>query len=198
MDGVTRPLAALVMAAVLMLCALPGFCEASAGDVPSAAPEATVQAGPTEAEAPYPGRWLTFEDGFQLYLPEGWQPLDVSDAQREAGLFYRAGEGGGEASAGLAVGYMAAGDYESIDALALGFFQAGCEDVQTRRLNGIPAVLFERPDDDYRGAAFFHPIREGYILYVEVSPLGGDGAGSADVGAALLDTLSPWPAQTQN
>ena len=64
-----------------------------------------------ESDAPYDGIWQPFEDGFMLYLPRGWVAIELTDAQREAGLFYRAGSADGLMS--LAVGYMRAGNLAS-------------------------------------------------------------------------------------
>ena len=173
-------LLAAFMAAVL---ALSGAAWAEA----PAAFEATATEAPafSEADAPYEGVWQPFEDGFQLYLPRGWSAIGVTDAQAEAGLFYRADSADG--AAGIAVGYMSARGLGTMDALALDFRRTGYSAVTAGWLNGIPAIRFERPEDGYRGVAFFHPVYPDYVLYVYLSP--GDSA----EGAALLASVTPLP-----
>ena len=137
------------------------------------------------AEAPYEGIWQPFEDGFQLYLPLGWSAIDVTDNQAEAGLFYRAGSGDG--TTGIAVGYMNARGLDTVEALARDFQQTGYSAGATGWLNGIPAIRFERPEDGYRGVAFFHPVYPDYVLYIYLSPR------DSVEGAALLASVTPLP-----
>ena len=151
----------------------------------TAAVEAAATEAPafSETDAPYEGVWQPFEDGFELYLPLGWSAIDVTYAQAEAGLFYRAGSGDG--TMGIAVGYMSARGLDTVEALARDFRRTGYSDVAAGWLNGNPAIRFERPEDDYRGVAFFHPVYPDYVLYVYVSP-----RDSAE-GVTLLASVTP-------
>ena len=70
---------------------------------PDEAPPASVEpARLAEADAPYAGIWIPFEDGFRLYLPRAWSSMNITEAEAAAGLFYRAGAEGG--TEGVAVG----------------------------------------------------------------------------------------------
>lgn len=143
----------------------------------------------TESDAPYDGIWQPFEDGFRLYLPREWVAIDLTDAQREAGLFYRVGSADGAMD--LAVGYMRAGNLATVDDLARDFEAVGYSNVTRLDLNGIPAIGFDRPGEDYRGVAFFHPTYPDYVLYVYLSPLTSADGEPAAIGAALLASISP-------
>ena len=179
------------------------FCAALAEE-PSA-PETTEPSAPetTEAEpveiafdealAGYAGAWVPFEDGFRLYLPVHWRAFELSDAEREAGLFYRAGGDGGDTPMGVAVGYFPAGALRTLDDLEADFAAAGFTGLERREANGLPALGFVRPAENYRGAAFFHPMYPGYVLMVYVTPLGEDGSPGMAVGQAILDSLGPMP-----
>ena len=142
-----------------------------------------------ESDAPYDGIWQPFEDGFMLYLPRGWVAIELTDAQREAGLFYRADSADGLMN--LAVGYMRAGNLTTVNDLARDFEAVGFSNVTRLDLNGIPAISFDRPGEDYRGVAFFHPVYPEYALYVYLSPLVPADGKTAQIGTALLASISP-------
>ena len=142
-----------------------------------------------ESDAPYDGIWQPFEDGFMLYLPQGWVAIELTDAQREAGLFYRADSADGLMN--LAVGYMRAGNLTTVNDLARDFEAVGFSNVIRLDLNGIPAISFDRPGEDYRGVAFFHPVYPDYALYVYLSPLAPEDGKTAQIGTALLASISP-------
>lgn len=143
----------------------------------------------SEADAPYDGVWQPFEDGFRLYLPRGWSPIGLSEAQTEAGLFYLAGNGDG--TMGVAVGYMRAGALGTVEDLARDFEASGYSGVACLDLNGISAIGFERPEDGYRGVAFFHPVYPDYALYVYASPLDARDADGQQVIEAILASVGP-------
>ena len=188
----------LIVATVAALCAFSGVAEAEPGTVaevsiaPSAAPAVDTPAPFTESDVPYDGNWLPFEDGFRLYLPRGWAAMELTGAQRDAGLFYRAGSGDG--AMGIAVGYMSASGLGTLEQLAGDFEKAGYTGVVQGDLNGIPAIAFERAQEGYRGVAFFHPVYPEYALYVYVSPLAPLDEAAGQIGAALLASISPLPA----
>lgn len=154
----------------------------------------------TEDIAPYEGRWVTFQDGFQLFMPTQWTRLETNEAQQQAGLFYRAGNGGaddvvGEVAMGIAVSFIKAGDLATLDDLAGNFESAGFAEIDKLDINGIPCITFIKADGDYRGVAFYHPKYPSYILAVYISPIGGDNALVNDVGSAILCSLSPFNAK---
>lgn len=151
----------------------------------------------TEDIAPYEGRWVTFQDGFKLFMPTAWTRYDVDEAQQQAGLFYRAGNGGsdalvGEVSMGVAVSFVKAGELSTLDDLANDFGSAGFTEIDKLDINGIPCISFAKAEGDYRGVAFYHPIYGNYILAVYISPSGADDPLVSDVGSAILCSLSPF------
>ena len=184
-----------IIALVAALCAFGGMAEgtplpsplpvSSEFGVDSTQPPQTF----SESDAPYDGVWQPFEDGFKLYLPREWASMALDEAQAEAGLFYRAGSNDG--SMGVVVGYMLAGALETIDALAGDFEQSGYTSVVQGDLNGMPAIAFERPQDGYRGVAFFHPVYPEYVLYVFASPLELPDGEANPMGIALLSSITP-------
>ena len=185
----------LFVAFVATLCAFGGMAEdvplptplpaSSVSGVDSTRPPATF----SEADAPYDGIWQPFEDGFKLYLPRGWTSMALDDAQAKAGLFYQAGSD--DAAMSVAVGYMRAGTLETTETLAGDFERSGYTSVVQGDLNGIPAIAFERPQDGYRGVAFFHPVYPEYVIYVFASPLELQDGETNQIGIALLASVSP-------
>ena len=173
------------------LCAFGGMAEEIAsgdGEAAVEAPPASVEpARFAEADAPYAGIWTPFEDGFRLYLPRAWSSMNITEAEAAAGLFYRAGAEGG--TEGVAVGYMRADSLRTVADLALDFERSGFSNVIRRDLNGIPAIGFDRPEDDYSGVAFYHPFYTDYVLYVYVTPLCRRGEGQT--GETVLMSLTP-------
>ena len=137
------------------------------------------------AQAGYDGAWMDFEDGFKLYLPADWAYAKVTEAQAAAGLFYRAC--GADGTQAVAVSWMNAGAISTPRDLCASFEALGCVNVAAATLNGLPVALFERSEEDYRGAAFFHPAYPGYILAVYASPLGA----TADAIIASITPLNP-------
>ena len=185
----------LSFTAALALCAFGAVAEAAATPLPAATrPLVAATRQPevfSESDAPYDGVWQPFEDGFRLYLPRGWVRQEIDAAQAEAGLFYRAGSDDGEM--GIAVGYMSAGGLETTDELARDFASAGYSAVTRLNRSGIPAIGFERPQDGYRGVAFFHPVYPDYVLYVYALPLAPRSAEARRTLDALMASIGPIP-----
>ena len=183
---IVKRMAGIALALLLALCAAAIAEEQALPAVPEdAKADGPAQIEFVEARAPYAGVWVPFEDGFQLYLPAAWRAFELTEDQRAAGLFYRAGDGEG---AGVAVGYAAAGALDTMDALEADYRGTGFGNIERLSLNGIEAVGFERPEAGYRGAAFFHPDYPGYVLTVYVTP---PDAGDA-TGPAILDSIRRW------
>ena len=177
-------MAALLAALVLALgCA--GLAEADANVEENASAEEAVEAAEAVAEedvesvsghiaftedlAPYEGRWVTFEDGFKLFLPKEWSRIDLDETQQQAGLFYRAENGGsdsavGDTAMGVAVSFVRAGELKTLDDLAADFASAGFGEINKLDINGIPCISFARAAGDYRGVAFYHPTHSNYVL----------------------------------
>ena len=205
-------MAALLAALVLALgCA--GLAEADANVEETAVAEEAVEAAEAVAEedvesvsghiaftedlAPYEGRWVTFEDGFKLFLPKEWSRIDLDETQQQAGLFYRAENGGsdsavGDTAMGVAVSFVRAGELKTLDELAADFASAGFGEINKLDINGIPCISFARAAGDYRGVAFYHPTHSNYVLAVYISPTGAEDPAVNDVGSAILCSVSPF------
>lgn len=154
----------------------------------------------TEDMAPYAGRWVTFEDGFKLYLPEEWTRVELDEAQQQAGLFYRADNLGsdsavGETPMGVAVSFMRAGDLTTLDDLVADFGNVGFTELDKLDINGILCISFANVGEDYRGVAFYHATYPNYIMAVYISPNGSDDPTVNDVGSAILCSVSPFAAK---
>lgn len=185
---------ALMLAAMLALSAA-----ALADDIPVGEPGGSDASGRidfTESAANYAGRWVAFEDGFRLYVPVEWRRGEITEAQSQAGLFYSAGNGGGdslvgEVPMGVAVSWATADGVDTLEELAADYEAAGFTEIGRLDLNGIQAVAFSNVPGDYRGVVFFHPVCSGYVLSVYVSPCGEGGGVVRDVGSAILCSLTP-------
>lgn len=192
-----KRLFSLTLCVALAACLGAGLAEATEA-LHTAMPDAEPAQGDhaisfAEADAGYAGIWVPFEDGFRLYLPASWRSFDLTDAQREAGLFYRAGEAG----MGVAVSYFPAGALKTLADLEVDLAAAGFTGLEQLDVNGIPAVGFERGEEDCRGAAFYHPAYPGYVLAVYVTPLGANGTPEAAQSRAILASLSPWQVEAE-
>ena len=205
-------MAALLAALVLALGGA-GLAEADANVDETAVAEEAVEAAEAVAEedvesvsghiaftedmAPYEGRWVTFEDGFKLFLPKEWSRIDLDETQQQAGLFYRAENGGsdsavGDTAMGVAVSFVRAGELKTLDELAADFASAGFGEINKLDINGIPCISFARAAGDYRGVAFYHPTHSNYVLAVYISPTGAEDPAVNDVGSAILCSVSPF------
>lgn len=166
-----------------------------------ASPEPTEAPAPMEVEfgtdfAPYDGIWVPFEDGFKLYLPRDWAALDVTDEQAAAGLFYlTVGDLPDGSAMAVGVSYFFGDGLEDLDDLAAVMAGRGCENLTPLVLNGIPVVWMDHPGNDYRGVTFFHPSVPGCALTVYVSPFAEYGTSAGNATAAVLYSLSPYPAE---
>lgn len=211
----TRRMAALLLALALLLTAAlaeetslleeTGVVEEADAVGEAAAEEAAAELGNevsgridfTEDMAPYEGRWVTFEDGFKLFMPVEWTRLEVDEAQQEAGLFYRAGNNGadravGPTAMGVAVSFVKAKGMKTLDDLVADFASVGFTELDKLDINGILCISFTNATGDYRGVAFYHSTYPSYVMAVYVSPTGADDALVNDVGSAILCSLMPF------
>lgn len=193
-----RALLALLLALLLLIggAAAEGP-EAAEGAEETGLDEVSGRIDFTEDIAPFEGSWVTFDDGFKLYLPAEWTRAELTDAQSRAGLFYRSGNGGsdsvvGRVNMGVAVSFVKAGGLVTLDDLAADFSGVGFTDIDKLDINGFPAVNFTSATGDFRGIAFYHPIYPSYVLTVYVSPGTGKKQIVTDVGSAILCSLSPF------
>lgn len=139
--------------------------------------------------ASYTGTWISFQDGFKLYLPSNWSEYSISDEERNAGAIYLAYDASySNGTAMVEVDWCEDPTIHSIDDIRQVFDQADdyvAED--TLLLNGIPCATYGSADGTVSGLMFFHPtLGEPYIFNICVR----DYAQNTDICNAILCSLS--------
>ncbi|MBP3900190.1 MAG: hypothetical protein J6D53_01845 [Blautia sp.] len=141
-----------------------------------------------ESVAGYEGTWVSFEDGFRLYLPSVWSIYDLSDAQRNAGAIYMVYDGNNPVNpAYVEVDYTASEGITTLDEAAEILRYAGYTIDDILDVNGMPCVAYSSAERDLTGLMFFHPMSKDYIMVV----IGGSYSGNTDTIASILCSLTP-------
>lgn len=113
-------------------------------------------------ETVYDGAWFETGLGFDVYLPEEWEEVDITDEMAEAGLMFMAGEPGGGANIAITAAEIPADQTDSYDIEQLGEELAGTvTTAMYADLSGIPAVIFENEETKVSG---FSTVVAGYIV----------------------------------
>ena len=113
-------------------------------------------------ETVYDGAWFETGLGFDVYLPEEWEEVDITDEMAEAGLMFMAGEPGGGANIAITAAEIPADQADSYDIEQLGEELAGTVTTALYAdLSGIPAVIFENEETKVTG---FSTVVAGYIV----------------------------------
>ena len=113
-------------------------------------------------ETVYDGAWFETGLGFDVYLPEEWEEVDITDEMAEAGLMFMAGEPGGGANIAITAAEIPAEQADSYDIEQLGEELAGtASTAMYADLSGIPAVIFENEETKVTG---FSTVVAGYIV----------------------------------
>ena len=113
-------------------------------------------------ETVYDGAWFETGLGFDVYLPEEWEEVDITDEMAEAGLMFMAGEPGGGANIAITAAEIPADQADSYDIEQLGEELAGTvTTAMYADLSGIPAVIFENEETKVSG---FSTVVAGYIV----------------------------------
>lgn len=118
-------------------------------------------------EAAYEGTWLSFEPGFDLYVPSTWNVLEVTDEDKENGIMFIAQDPEDEAGTNMVVTGTDVGTEYDLDSLAQELTDAEYIDVEKVRINEIYAVSFET--EDTYGIAFLDDA-EGIMYNVQIGP----------------------------
>lgn len=120
-------------------------------------------------EAAYEGTWLSFEPGFDLYVPSEWNVLEVTDEDAEDGLIFQAQDPDSEEGVNMVVTATDVGTeydlYSMADELATEY-----ADVEKVSINGIYGVSFET--DTTYGIAFLDD--QGIMYNVQIGPKSDD------------------------
>lgn len=96
----------------------------------------------------YAGAWFDTGIGFEVYLPEEWVEVEVTEENAAAGLLYMAGQDGGGANftmtyAQVPEGYTEDQLYEELKASMTSAYY--CD------LNDLPVILFENEESAVSG-----------------------------------------------
>lgn len=118
-------------------------------------------------EAAYEGTWLSFEPGFDLYVPSDWNVLEVTDKDKEDGVMFIAQDPESEDGTNMVVTGTDVGTEYDLDSMAQELIDAKYIDVEKVCINGIYAVSFET--ESTYGIAFLDDA-EGIMYNVQVGP----------------------------
>lgn len=141
-------------------------------------------------EVPYSGTWVSFDGGFQLYLPNGWTESTVLGGADGTGEFYTATATDGS-------GWYLTVSYDSAENMGGAFpldslweFVSGATEYYSSAalitINGTDAILFDSATDPESGI-FFSEANGG--IFTVCCGLTDD-AGFAATGTAMLMSLT--------
>lgn len=120
-------------------------------------------------EAAYEGSWLSFEAGFDLYVPSDWETLELTDEDKEKGIIFAAKSSDDSGTNMVVMANEVGTDYDD-DKLVSEFTDAGYTELEKASINTIQGVSFET--DVTYGFAFLDG--QGYMYNVQVGPKGDD------------------------
>ncbi|MBR2836020.1 MAG: hypothetical protein IKE43_10005 [Coriobacteriales bacterium] len=142
-----------------------------------------------EARAGYEGAWVTFGDGFQLYVPKNWVEVEITDEELQQGVLYFAYEPDRLADPPFVeVDFFYNSDgFTTVEEIANGLASVGCEVEGVLNVNGMHVASYENTSNDIGGIMFFHPETTDYIIVV----LTGSYSVNYPVDATILCSLSP-------
>lgn len=183
-------MAMLCTAAMLTGSALPVWAEDAAKTEDAAETEDTAAAadGYTELtmdmleEQAYEGSWLSFEAGFDLYVPSDWDVVELKDEDKEQGIVFAAKAADDSGINMVVMANEVGTDYDD-DKLVAEFTDAGYTEIEKDSINTIKGVSFET--ESTYGFAFLDG--QGYMYNVQVGPKGDD---TVPIAQNLLISLS--------
>ena len=166
-----KVMAMLCAAAMVTGSSAPVWAEADAAeDTEAADDEITELTMDMLDEAAYEGTWLSFEPGFDLYVPSNWDVLEISDEDAADGVMFQAQDPDSEEGVNMLVTATDVGTeydlYSMADELATEY-----EDVEKVCINGLYAVSFET--ESTYGIAFLEDA-EGMMYNVQIGPKSDD------------------------
>ena len=189
-------MAMLCTAAMLTGSALPVWAEDAAETEDTAGTEDTAETEDTAAaadgyteltmdmleEQAYEGSWLSFEAGFDLYVPSDWDVVELKDEDKEQGIVFSA-KAADDSGVNMVVMANEVGtDYDD-DKLVAEFTDAGYTEIEKDSINTIKGVSFET--ESTYGFAFLDG--QGYMYNIQVAPKGDD---TLPIAQTLLISLS--------
>ena len=177
-------MAMLCTAAMLTGSALPVWAEdaAETEDTAAAADEYTELTMDMLEEQAYEGSWLSFEAGFDLYVPSDWDVVELKDEDKEQGIVFAAKAADDSGINMVVMANEVGTDYDD-DKLVAEFTDAGYTEIEKDSINTIKGVSFET--ESTYGFAFLDG--QGYMYNVQVGPKGDD---TVPIAQNLLISLS--------
>ena len=145
-----------LMAILLTLAVLCSVTVAASAAEAGSAPTTPVEMKYQDIDASvYDGVWVKTGLGFDVYLPEDWVLVDITDDQAAAGLAFLAGEDGGGANLTVTRMPLPEEVADSYDYEQLGQeLAASNTTAMYADLNGIPAVVFKNDETKVCGFCF--------------------------------------------
>ena len=161
------------LVACLLMISVSGLCAASAGYAQEQQ-EAAVQTQEEPAYSYseidpnlYEGVWLSFDPGFDLYLPSDWYELPVSAEDEAQGAIYQCGPDQ-KGESGCLYFQQNQRYNQSLETFEEAFADYGCTDFSYASANGIRFLEYENPQMDTRGLTFIMP--DGMLYSLLLSP----------------------------
>ena len=177
-------MAMLCTAAMLTGSALPVWAEdaAETEDTAAAADDYTELTMDMLKEQAYEGSRLSFEAGFDLYVPSDWDVVELKDEDKEQGIVFAAKAADDSGINMVVMANEVGTDYDD-DKLVAEFTDAGYTEIEKDSINTIKGVSFET--ESTYGFAFLDG--QGYMYNVQVGPKGDD---TVPIAQNLLISLS--------
>lgn len=177
-------MAMLCTAAMLTGSALPVWAEdaAKTEDTAAAADEYTELTMDMLEKQAYEGSWLSFEAGFDLYVPSDWDVVELKDEDKEQGIVFSAKAADDSGINMVVMANEVGTDYDD-DKLVAEFTDAGYTEIEKDSINTIKGVSFET--ESTYGFAFLDG--QGYMYNIQVAPKGDD---TVPIAQTLLISLS--------
>lgn len=177
-------MAMLCTAAMLTGSALPVWAEdaAETEDTAAAADEYTELTMDMLEKQAYEGSWLSFEAGFDLYVPSDWDVVELKDEDKEQGIVFSAKAADDSGINMVVMANEVGTDYDD-DKLVAEFTDAGYTEIEKDSINTIKGVSFET--ESTYGFAFLDG--QGYMYNIQVAPKGDD---TVPIAQTLLISLS--------
>ena len=161
----------LCTAAMVTGSSAPVWAEADAAeDTETADDEITELTMDMLDEAAYEGTWLSFEPGFDLYVPSNWDVLEISDEDAADGVMFQAQDPDSEEGVNMVVTATDVGTEYDLHSMA-DELATEYEDVEKVCINGLYAVSFET--ESTYGIAFLEDA-EGMMYNVQIGPKSDD------------------------
>ena len=130
----------------------------------------------------YEGSWLSFEAGFDLYVPSDWDVVELKDEDKEQGIVFSAKAADDSGINMVVMANEVGTDYDD-DKLVAEFTDAGYTEIEKDSINTIKGVSFET--ESTYGFAFLDG--QGSMYNIQVAPKGDD---TVPIAQTLLISLS--------